>query len=61
MAMVPPILAFSRTGDLVLDPFVGSGTTAVASRLLGRRFVGIDLDGKYARLAEERLRSEGKK
>jgi adenine-specific DNA-methyltransferase len=61
MAMVPPILAFSRTGDLVLDPFVGSGTTAVASRLLGRRFVGIDIDAKYARLAEERLRSEGKK
>ena len=61
MAMVPPILAFSRTGDLVLDPFVGSGTTAVASRILGRRYIGIDIDPKYARLAEERLKSEGKK
>ena len=61
MALVPPILAFSRTGDLVLDPFVGSGTTAVASRLLGRRYIGIEIDPKYARLAEERLSSEGKK
>jgi adenine-specific DNA-methyltransferase len=61
MAMVPPILAFSRTGELVLDPFVGSGTTAVASRILGRRYIGIEIDPKYARLAEERLKSEGKK
>jgi adenine-specific DNA-methyltransferase len=61
MAMVPPILAFSRTGELVLDPFVGSGTTAVASRILGRRYIGIEIDPKYARLAEERLLSESKK
>jgi DNA modification methylase len=59
--MVPPILAFSRSGDIVLDPFLGSGTTAVASRLLGRRYIGIEIDPKYARLAEERLLSEGKK
>jgi len=61
MALVPPILAFSRSGDIVLDPFLGSGTTAVASRLLGRRYIGIEIDPKYARLAEERLKSEGKK
>ena len=60
-ALVPPILAFSREGDLVLDPFAGSGTTAVASRLFRRRYVGIEIDPKYARLAEERLKSEGKK
>jgi site-specific DNA-methyltransferase (adenine-specific) len=60
MALVPPILAFSAVGDIVLDPFVGSGTTAVASRTLGRRYIGIEIDPKYARLAEERLRREGK-
>lgn len=60
MALVPPILAFSAVGDIVLDPFVGSGTTAVASRTLGRRYIGIEIDLKYARLAEERLRREGK-
>jgi site-specific DNA-methyltransferase (adenine-specific) len=40
------ILASSRPSDLVLDPFLGSGTTAVVARKLGRRFVGIEIDGE---------------
>jgi site-specific DNA-methyltransferase (adenine-specific) len=44
---------------LVLDPFVGSGTTAVAAAKLGRRCVGIDVDPAYLQLAERRLRAPG--
>ena len=56
MALLPVILTFSKFGDVVLDPFAGSGTTAVAARYLGRRFIGIELDQHYAAIAEERLR-----
>jgi len=52
-------MAFSEQGDVVLDPFAGSGTTAVAAQQLGRRYVGIELDSTYARYAEERLKHEG--
>jgi DNA modification methylase len=49
------ILASSRPGDLVFDPFMGSGTTAVASRKLGRRFCGAELEEEYALLVLRRL------
>jgi site-specific DNA-methyltransferase (adenine-specific) len=49
------ILASSRPGDLVLDPFLGSGTTAVAARKLGRRFVGIEADEEHGLAALKRL------
>ncbi|KAB2923220.1 MAG: site-specific DNA-methyltransferase [Bacteroidetes bacterium] len=49
------ILASSRPGDVVLDPFLGSGTTSVAAKKLGRRFIGIERDETYACLAEKRL------
>ncbi len=49
------ILASSRPGDLVLDPFLGSGTTAVAARKLGRRFVGIEIDAEHCLAALRRL------
>lgn len=49
------ILASSNEGDVVLDPFLGSGTTSVAAKKLGRKFVGIESDKKYACLAEKRL------
>ena len=52
------IAAVSKPGDLVLDPFVGSGTTAVAAKALGRRYIGIELDGGYARRARARLAAE---
>lgn len=45
----------TRPGDLVLDPFMGSGTTGVACRMEGRRFIGIELDANYYRIAEERI------
>jgi len=50
------LLASSNPGDLVLDPFVGAGTTAIASANLGRKCVGIDLDPQSIRLADKRLR-----
>ena len=56
LAILPLVLAYSRPGDVVLDPFAGSGTTALAAKLLNRRYVGIELDPQYARAAEERLR-----
>ena len=49
------LLASSREGDLVFDPFLGSGTTAVVARKLGRRFLGIELDESYASLALKRV------
>lgn len=45
----------SREGDLVLDPFLGSGTTAVAAARLGRRFVGCELNPEYVQMAARRL------
>ena len=58
MAILPLILAYSQVGDIVLDPFAGSGTTAVAAAALGRRYIGIELEPQYARIAEERLKRE---
>ena len=49
---------FTDPGDIVLDPFCGSGTTGVACLRLGRRFIGIEKDEKYAAIARERLRAE---
>ena len=49
------IKLFTQAGDVVLDPFVGSGTTAVAALSLSRRYVGIDTNIEYVRLSEERL------
>lgn len=49
------ILASSRPGELVLDPFLGSGTTAVVAKKLGRRYVGVEIDELYACIAEKRL------
>jgi site-specific DNA-methyltransferase (adenine-specific) len=49
------ILASSKKGDVVLDPFLGSGTTSVVAKKLYRNYLGIELDKKYACLAEKRL------
>jgi adenine-specific DNA-methyltransferase len=54
-ALLPLVQAFSRPGDLVLDPFAGSGSTLVAAQRLGRRFFGIELDAGYHAIAEGRL------
>lgn len=52
------LLASTNAGDLVLDPFLGSGTTAVACRDHGRRFVGTELDAGYLKIAVKRLQAE---
>lgn len=52
------IRLFTRAGDWVLDPFVGSGTTAVAAARLGRDFTGIDLRGDFIDIARARLAAE---
>lgn len=49
------ILAGSNPGDVVLDPFLGSGTTSVVAKKLNRSFVGIEIDETYCCLAEKRL------
>jgi site-specific DNA-methyltransferase (adenine-specific) len=49
------ILSSSNPGDLVFDPFLGSGTTSVVARKLERQFVGVEIDEIYACLAEKRL------
>ena len=46
---------FSKEGDLILDPFIGSGTTAVACKKNNRRFIGFDIDPQYKQICEERL------
>lgn len=53
--MAKLLLASSREGDLVFDPFLGSGTTMAVARKLGRRSVGIELDESFACLAAKRV------
>ncbi len=45
----------SKKGDLILDPFCGSGSTCIACSKMGRNFIGIELDDKWVKLAEKRL------
>jgi len=49
------ILASSKPGEVVFDPFLGSGTTSVVAKKLGRRYVGLEIDETYGCLAEKRL------
>ena len=49
------VTACSNPGDLVLDPFAGSGTTLVAAARLGRRWVGVEISEQYAQRAEDRI------
>lgn len=50
----------SRPGDVVLDPFLGSGTTAVAAKTLGRNYIGIEREKEYCEIAEARLKAISK-
>jgi site-specific DNA-methyltransferase (adenine-specific) len=49
------ILMSTDENDIVLDPFVGTGTTVIAAKRLGRRFIGIDIDEKYINIAKDKL------
>jgi len=49
------ILMSTDPGDVVLDPFLGTGTTAIAAKAMGRNFVGIELDAAYAEIARGKL------
>ena len=46
---------YSNPNDLILDPFCGSGTTCVAAKMLGRRYIGIDISEEYCNIARQRL------
>jgi len=54
----PPILAGSREGDIVLDPFMGSGTTAMVSKQHGRYYIGCELHDDYKDLIDQRMPDE---
>lgn len=49
------ITLFSREGDIVLDPFVGSGTTCLAAKKLNRKYIGIEREAEYIEIAKARL------
>ena len=51
------ILSWSNPGDVVLDPFMGSGTTAKMAKLNGRYYVGFEISREYVDIAKERLRA----
>lgn len=51
------IISWSNEGDLVFDPFVGSGTTGKMAVLNNRRFIGIDISEEYCNISEERIKS----
>ena len=50
------ILMSTDPGDVVLDPFLGTGTTAIAAKTLGRHYIGIELDEAYVRIAKQKLK-----
>jgi site-specific DNA-methyltransferase (adenine-specific)/modification methylase len=58
---IPFIEISSNEGDLILDPFMGSGSTAVAAQKLGRNYIGFERSKEYCDIIKERLRElEGK-
>jgi DNA modification methylase len=53
--VIDHITSWSNEGDLVYDPFIGSGTTAIAARSLGRNYIGSEISQEYCQIAESRL------
>jgi len=49
------LLMSTDEGDIILDPFIGTGTTAIAAKKLGRKFIGIDIDPKYVEITNKKL------
>jgi site-specific DNA-methyltransferase (adenine-specific) len=56
--ITPAIISGSQVGQIILDPFLGSGTTAVAAKQLGRKFIGIEIEEKYCERAKQKLAQE---
>jgi len=54
--IIPMILAGCPVGGLVLDPFMGAGTTAVVAKKLGRNYLGIEINPEFVEIAEKRLK-----
>ncbi|MBI3914409.1 MAG: site-specific DNA-methyltransferase, partial [Chloroflexi bacterium] len=53
------ILLYTNIGDVVLDPFMGSGTTALAAKMTQRQYIGYEISSEYCALTEERLAALG--
>lgn len=59
LALIESLVAgFSSPGDTVFDPFVGSGTTCLAAKNLGRKYIGIELNTEYAEIAKARVQNK---
>lgn len=54
-ALLPLVETFSRKEDIVLDPFAGSGSSLVAAKLVGRKYIGIEMNSEYHAIASKRL------
>lgn len=54
-------MTIRRGGQVVLDPFMGAGSTGIACKNLGRDFVGMEIDEKYFKIAEERIYNKDSK
>lgn len=54
--MLIPIHNSSKEGEIVLDPFMGSGTTAIACLMSNRKYIGFEKESKYVEVAERRIR-----
>ncbi len=52
------IKAGSKEGDIILDPFMGAGTTALSAGRLNRKYIGFEINPNYIKLAEERLNND---
>ena len=55
----PCILSSSQQNDIILDPFMGSGTTAMVAKSLGRYYIGCELHEDYGKLIENRICEQG--